>query len=122
MKCDTSRLTFVFGPSAGLYSTMASVLAGSAFLAITLSLVNAPALSEPTYNRCRTRAFSRDGRRPPHHSHDRFHVLILTSIQYAEIAAETGCAITDGRSASEQFLAGVSFVFSVLLPSTPQCR
>ncbi len=116
MKCDTSALTFVFGPSAGLYSTMASVLAGFAFLALTLVIGG---------------SHRRSGSRPPtdaeHTRHHRtdisllitltigFTSFILTSIQYAEIASETGCAITAGRSASEQFLAGVSFVFSVLL-------
>jgi hypothetical protein len=116
MNCDTSGLTFVFGPSAGLYSTMASVLAGFAFLAATLVIGG---------------THRRSGDRPPtdaeHARHHRvdigllvtltiaFMSLILTSVQYAEIAGETGCAITQGRSASEEFLAGVSFIFSVLL-------
>src|SRR5215471_19940481 len=116
MNCDASGLTFVFGPSAGLYSTMASVLAGFAFLAITLVIGG---------------THRRSGSRPPtdaeyarHHRADisllitltiAFMSLLLTSIQYAEIAGETGCAITQGRSASEEFLAGVSSIFSVLL-------
>ncbi len=116
MKCDTSGLTFVFGPSAGLYSTMASVLAGFAFLAITLVIggTHRRSANRPTTGAEHARSQGTDI--------DlliiltiAFTALILTSIQYAEIAGETGCAITDGRSASEQFLAGVSFVFSVLL-------
>jgi hypothetical protein len=116
MKCDTSGLTFVFGPSAGLYSTMASVLAGFAFLAITLVIggTHRRSANRPTTGAEHARSQGADV--------DlliiltiAFTSLILTSIQYAEIAGETGCAITDGRSASEQFLAGVSFVFSVLL-------
>lgn len=116
MKCDTSGLTFVFGPSAGLYSTMASVLAGFAFLAITLVIggTHRRSANRPTTGAEHARSQGTDI--------DlliiltiAFTSLILTSIQYAEIAGETGCAITDGRSASEQFLAGVSFVFSVLL-------
>lgn len=116
MACDTSELTFVFGPSASLYSTMTSVLAGFAFLAITLVIGG-------SHRRSRGAASS-DAEEARRYRADKnllitltvaFTAFILTSLQYAEIAGETGCAITEGRSASEQFLAGVSFVFSVLL-------
>lgn len=116
MTCDTSGLTFIFGASAGLYSTLAGVLAGFAFLALSLVIGG---------------SHRRSGSAPPtdaEHARHRmvdisllvtltiaFISLILTSVQYAEIAGEAGCAITQGRSASEEFLAGVSFVFSVML-------
>lgn len=118
MSCDTSGLTFTFGPSAGLYSTMASVLAGFAFLAATLVIGG-------THRRSGDGPAT-DAEHARRHRADisllvtltiAFMSLILTSIQYAEIAGETGCAITQGRSASEEFLAGVSFVFSILLLS-----
>jgi hypothetical protein len=116
VKCDTSALTFAFGPSAGLYSTLASVLAGFAFLAITLVIggTHRRAGSEP----------ATDAEHARHHRTDigllvtltiAFVSFILASVQYGEIAGETGCAITQGRSASEEFLAGVTFIFSVLL-------
>lgn len=116
MNCDTKGLTFVFGPSAGLYSTLASVLAGFAFLAITLVIggTHRRSISGPTSGDEHARSQGTDVNLLIILT-IAFTSLILTSIQYAEIAGETGCAITEGRSASEEFLAGISFVFSVLL-------
>ncbi len=41
--------------------------------------------------------------------------LIVATIIYAVLSGERGCALVEGRAASEEFLGGISFAFAVLL-------
>jgi hypothetical protein len=87
-----------------LYSQMAGVLAAFAFGAITLVLpVEAKrrgSRSEPLVLLALTAAFVG---------------LLIATLQYAVLAGERGCGLLLGRAASEEFLGGVAFAFSVLL-------
>jgi hypothetical protein len=103
-------LQFDYSKSAGYYSTLAGVLAGFAFLAISLLL---------------SRQHRRDAQTDPaqEHEHDKQIVtalgcallgLIAASALYALTAGETGCALGSARAAlSKSVLAGVAFAFSV---------
>lgn len=110
MPCDTSGISFDITGSASVYSQMAGVLAGFAFAAITLVLSSDQRLA-------RTDIPSREK------TSDAtvlaflvaFVCLIVATIIYAVLAGERGCSLLMGRAASEEFLGGVAFAFSVLL-------
>lgn len=103
-------LQFDYSKSAGYYSQLAGVLAGFAFLAISLLL---------------SRQHRRDVQIDParEHEQDKQIVtalgcallgLIAASALYALTAGETGCALMSARAAlSKSVLAGVAFAFSV---------
>ena len=102
-------LQFDYSKSAGYYSQLAGVLAGFAFLAITLLL-----------NRQHRRGTETDAARE-HRQDSQIVValgcallgLITAAALYALLAGEQGCALVNGRALSKAVLAGVAFVFSV---------
>lgn len=102
---------FDFSAAAGLYSQLAGVLAGFAFMAITLVLnrshrrealgVADPAEERIQDSRCIAAMACA------------FLGLVATTTMYATASAERACALTNGRAASEEVLAGVAFAFSL---------
>lgn len=114
MSCDTSTLTFDISSSAGLYSTMAGVLAAFAFGAITLVLPG----EYRRHPRPDTSEATADEQSDVHvllALVAAFMSLIIATLEYAVINGERGCALIQGRAASEEFLGGVAFAFAVLL-------
>lgn len=110
--CDVSRLTYNIASTGGLYSTMTGILAGFAFLAITLVLAGShrrPDDPTPT-----DRKLENDIRLLLALTFA-FIGLILATIQYAVLAGEGGCSLIAGRAASEELLGGIAFAFSALL-------
>lgn len=112
--CDR-WMQFNFSELAGLLSQMSGVLAGFAFVAITIVL---------------SREHRRDNDLPRKDAWDRslekhedsafisaagcaLVGLILTTALYATIAAQEGCVAVAGAQASAEVLAGVAFAFSV---------
>ena len=95
-----------------MYSQLAGVLAGFAFLAITQVL-----------GRQHRRETAASAANPiQEHLQDKrviaalgcaFLGLIAATALYATLAAAQGCALTDGSAASEEVLAGVAFAFSI---------
>jgi hypothetical protein len=102
---------FDFSAAAGMYSQLAGVLAGFAFMAITLVLnrshrrqalgVGDPREERLQDSRCVAAMACA------------FLGLVATTALYATASAEQGCALTNGRAASEEVLAGVAFAFSL---------
>lgn len=110
--CDVSRLTYNIAATGGLYSTMTGILAGFAFLAITLVLAGShrrPDDPTPT-----DRKLENDIRLLLALTFA-FIGLLLATIQYAVLAGEGGCSLIAGRAASEELLGGIAFAFSALL-------
>jgi hypothetical protein len=106
--CDL-WLQFDYSKTAGFYSQLASVLAGFAFLAISLLL---------------SRQHRRDVRTDPaqERQQDKQIVtalgsallgLIAAAALYSLAAGEQGCALISARALSNSVLAGVAFVFSI---------
>lgn len=102
-------LLFDYSRSAGYFSQLAGVLAGFAFLAITLLL-----------NRQHRRGTDADAAQE--HRQDEQIVaalgcallgLVAAAAMYALLAGEQGWALTSGRGLSRFVLAAVAFVFSV---------
>lgn len=102
-------LLFDYSKSAGYFSQLAGVLAGFAFLAITLLL-----------NRQHRRGTNADAAQE--HQQDAQIVaalgcallgLVAAAAMYALLAGEQGWALTSGRGLSRFALAAVAFVFSV---------
>jgi hypothetical protein len=102
-------LQFDYSRSAGYYSQLAGVLAGFAFLAISLLL---------------SRQHRRDVQTDPaqEHEQDKQIVtalgcallgLIAAAALYALTAGEQGCALISARALSKSVLAGMAFAFSV---------
>jgi hypothetical protein len=105
---DLSQL-FDYSKSAGYFSQLAGVLAGFAFLAITLLL-----------NRQHRRGTNTDAAQE--HWQDSQIVtalgcallgLVAAAAMYALLAGEQGWALTSGRGLSRFMLAAVAFVFSL---------
>lgn len=102
---------FDFSVAAVGYAQLASLLAGFAFVAITLML-----------NRQHRRAALGLGDITDELVQDRrciaafacsFLGLIAATVLYVGISAEKDCVLTDGRGASEEVLAGVAFAFAL---------
>lgn len=102
---------FDFSAAATIYSQLTGVLAGFAFVAITLML-----------NRQHRREALGVGDPVEELAQDRRNIaalgcaflgLLATTVMYATISSERACALTDGRVASEEVLAGVAFAFSL---------
>jgi hypothetical protein len=102
---------FDFSAAATNYAQLTGVLAGFAFVAITLML-----------NRQHRREALGVGDPAEELAQDRRNIaalgcaflgLLATTVLYASISAERACALTDGRAASDEVLAGVAFAFSL---------
>lgn len=109
--CDTSGLTFDLSATAGFYSLMCGVLAGVAFLALTLVVAGSHRPQKDTWKTTHREA---DARLLLSLA-TAFLGLVIAAFQYANLAGERGCALIEGRAASEELLGGVAFVFSTLL-------
>jgi len=102
-------LLFDFSKSAGYFSQLSGVLAGFAFLAITLLL-----------NRQHRRGTDADAAQE-HRQDDQIVTalgcallgLVTAAAMYALVAGEQGWLLTSGRGSSRMVLAGVAFVISV---------
>ena len=109
--CDTSGLTYDLTVTAGFYSLMCGVLAGFAFLALTLVVSGShrrdKGIWKAIHRETDARLLLSLG--------TAFLGLVVAAFQYANLAGERGCALLEGRAASEEFLGGVAFVFSTLL-------
>jgi hypothetical protein len=115
LMCQAPTLSYVMSTTAGLYSTFAGVLAGFAFAAIALVV---PGTFGRRAEEGKGGADDLQSKAPD--SHVLFALLIafvgllLATLEYAELAGEQGCALVQGRAASEELLGGVAFSFAVL--------
>jgi hypothetical protein len=95
------------------YAQFTGILAGFAFVVINLVLDRA-------YRR-RGEGRSLEPREIEHETQIgialvcAFLGLFLTTLRYGLLAGETGCALTDGRAASVEVLAAVSFAASIYM-------
>jgi hypothetical protein len=115
LNCNAAGLTFDISGTAGLYSTAAGLLAGFAFAALMYLISqrvdvlgggatkgkSSPQFGDTTKHVLLALVFA-------------FVDLILVTLAYSFLAGERGCALTQGRGASEELLGGVAFAFSVL--------
>jgi hypothetical protein len=113
MTCNTSVLTFDISATAGMYSQLTGVLAGFAFVAITLVLAGD--------HRRKGEEVAGDVRETTTDVHvllalvAAFLGLIIATLEYAVLAGERACGLMLGRAASEEFLGGIIFAFAVFV-------
>lgn len=102
MTCP-NELSFDIATTAGLYSTLAGLLAGFAFTGLVLLLTSrmASQVTRPTAFADATRSLA-----------GAFAALVLCSLNYATLGGET---VSAGRATAEEMVTGISFGVSVLL-------
>lgn len=106
-------LTFSIAPTAAAYSALAGVLAGFAFAAIILVIPGT--FRRDNDNSGAGSAFPRAG-----DAHVlvslliAFIGLIISTLQYAQLAGEGRCAEILGRAADEEVLSGITLAFAIL--------